>query len=106
MKFHNPIIAAGPLIFVAAPGVADTYEGFGHMMWGGDHGIFGGLIMLIFWALIIGLIVLAVRGFSNHQVSDNRQKAIDLLRERFARGEIDDDEFERRLAKLEPGIQR
>ncbi len=100
MKLNGSINVAGPLFFVATPGVADTYDGFGHMTWGG-HGIFGGLMMVIFWAFIIGLIFLAVRGFSNRSDTGKGQSAMDVLRERYARGEIDEDEFERRRGKLE-----
>jgi len=100
MKLNGSIAAAGSLLFVATPGVADTYDGFGHMTWGG-HGIFGGLMMVIFWALIIGLIFLAVRGFSNRPDTGTGQTAMDILRDRYARGEIDEDEFEQRRAKLE-----
>lgn len=103
MKLNASITSAGLLFFVATPGVADTYDGFGHMMWRGGHGMFGGFMMLIFWALIIGLIVFTVRGFSNRPDPGTGQSAVDVLRERYARGEIDDDEFERRLAKLESG---
>lgn len=103
MKYQYLIPAAGTLGLIATPGVADTYEGFGHMMWGGGFGMFGGLMMVAFWALIIGLIVLAVRGFSNRRSTGNGQTATDVLRERYARGEIDEDEFERRLARLEAG---
>ncbi len=103
MKLHGFIASSGFLLFAATPGAADTYDGFGHMMWGGGHGMFGGLMMLIFWALIIGLIVLAVRGFSNRPDPGTGQSAVDILREPYARGEIDEDEFERRRAKLESG---
>jgi len=102
MKLSGLITSAGLLLFVATPGMADTDNDFGHMMWGG-HGIFGGLMMAIFWALIIGLIFLAVRGFSDRSDTGTGQSATDVLRERYARGEIDEDEFERRLAKLESG---
>ena len=100
MKLNASITSAGLLLFVATPGAADTYDGFGHMTWGG-HGIFGGLMMVIFWAFIIALIFLAVRGFSNRSDTGTGQSATDVLRERYARGEIDEDEFERRRAKLE-----
>lgn len=103
MKLQSFIPAAGSLGLVATPGVADSYEGFGHMMWGGGFGMFGGLMMVAVWALIIGLIVFAVRGFSNRPGAGDGQNATDILRERYARGEIDEDEFERRLARLDAG---
>lgn len=103
MKYQKLVTIAGALGLVAAPVLADSYEGFGHMMWGGGFGMFGGLMMVAFWAFIIGLIVLAVRGFSNRPGTGNGQTATDILRERYARGEIDENEFERRLERLESG---
>lgn len=98
------IAGAFSVISLASPALAapaDNWRGgFGHM-WGGGHWIFGGLMMVVFWGLIIGLIVLAVRGFSSRSDSAGPPNPLDILRERYARGEIDDDEYERRKAKLE-----
>lgn len=79
----------------------DWSRGYGHMMWSGGHGLLGGLMMLVFWGLIIGLIVLGVRGFSGRSDAPSNSSALDILKERYARGEIEEDEFERRKAKLE-----
>jgi len=32
-------------------------------MWGGGHGMFGGLMMILFWGIVIALIVFAVKWF-------------------------------------------
>jgi putative membrane protein len=97
------IISTSPvfLVYFAGPALADPGDGFGHMMWGGGYGIFGGLTMLVFWGLVIGLIVLAIRGFSGRAGTGSATNATDILRGRFARGEIDDEEYERRKAKLD-----
>lgn len=91
------ITLAGPTL--AAP--ADNWRGgFGHM-WGGGYGMFGGLMMMVvFWGLVIGLIVLFVRRFSNRSDTSPQPNALDILRERYARGEIDEEEYEQRKAKL------
>lgn len=80
----------------------DWQGGYGQMFWGGGYGMFGGLMMLVFWGVVIALIVLAVRWFSQDR-NDTGPKAdaMDILRERFARGEIDEEEFERRRKTLE-----
>jgi putative membrane protein len=72
--------------------------GFG---WGGM--IFGGLLMLLFWGVVIALIVLAVRALSRPgsgpvapsagSPGQARDPALEILRERYARGEISKDEF-------------
>ncbi len=77
------------------------YWGWGHMMdWGWGYMIFGGLMMVVFWGGIILLIVLAVRWIggssADHTPSPASKSALDILNERFARGEIDKEEYEER----------
>lgn len=45
-------------------------------------------MMLLFWGLVIGLVVLAVRGFSGRSDAPQGNSALDVLKERYARGEI------------------
>ena len=75
-------------------------EGFG---WFGGGGMFlGPLLMIGFWALVIYLIVLAVRwiGGGTHSTPPNERTALDILKERYARGEIDEREYEERKKTL------
>ncbi|MFI5034920.1 MAG: SHOCT domain-containing protein [Acidimicrobiales bacterium] len=56
----------------------------------------GSLMMLIFWGAVVLLILLAVRHFGRtHDVPSNDSAAVEALKMRFARGEIDADEFQR-----------
>lgn len=73
------------------------------MMWGSGYGLFGGVMMIAFLGFVIGLIVLALKWFTDNQAGGNRGKrdAIDILRERFAAGEIDELEYESRRKTLE-----
>ncbi|MFA6901764.1 MAG: SHOCT domain-containing protein [Gallionellaceae bacterium] len=69
---------------------------------GGGFG-FGGLFMILWWALIIVGIVALVKW--TNKSSDSREsgnKALDILRERYARGEIDEQEFQKRKHDLYP----
>ena len=69
-----------------------------------DHmygmGAFGGLWMLIFWAVFIVFIIWIVREISGRKTSD-KSKALDILKERYAKGEIDKKEFEGKKKDLE-----
>jgi putative membrane protein len=53
---------------------------------------------LVFWAGLIGFAVWAVRRFTGRPGGGDARR---ILEERFARGEIETDEFERRLATLD-----
>jgi putative membrane protein len=52
--------------------------------------------MVVFWGVIIFVIVLLVRWLSGGSANQPPAKsAMDILRERYARGEIDQSEYER-----------
>ncbi len=79
-------------------------HGYGHMWGGGAHWIFGPIMMVLFVALIVALVVLIVRrlgGAGGGATQAAKPKAAqDILEERFARGEIDKEEFEQRRQTL------
>ncbi len=60
--------------------------------------------MLLFWGLIIVLIVTLARGFdgksAGNEFRPRERTALDILGERYARGEIDRSEFEQRCGDL------
>jgi putative membrane protein len=73
-----------------------SHMGEGMGGWGWGWMIFGGLHMLLFWALVIGVIVLVVRVLSDGASGKRHDKdALAILKERYARGEIDKAEYER-----------
>lgn len=63
---------------------------------------FGVLHMILFWAVLIVAIVLLARWLSGASHPDwmRRDRAIDILKERYARGEIGKDEFEQKKRDL------
>lgn len=68
------------------------------MMDGGMMGL-GMLWMVIFWVAIIGLIVWAAVRLGTNLGTNNRptgSSARSILDERYARGEIDEDEYQQR----------
>ncbi len=84
------------------------YDGWGMgpgMMGNWGMGWFGGIFMMIFWVLIlVGLgffIKWLIQSTSRSQTgggSDNR--TLEILKERYARGEIDNTEFEAKRKDL------
>lgn len=64
----------------------------------------GWIWMLLFWGLIAGAIVAVLhRTGAFERSSDAPAEPLRILEERYARGEIDDDEFERRRQHLANG---
>jgi putative membrane protein len=66
----------------------------------GWHGWWGVFAMGAFWVLVITLVILAARGWSRPS-SEAPQGPGDILAERFARGEISEQEFRDRSRALE-----
>ena len=87
-----------------AQGIGDGAYGEHMFGWGWGHMIFGSVFMLLFWAAIIIGIVVVVRWIAGsghtHSVAPQHDSALDILRQRFAKGEIDQEEFERRKRSL------
>lgn len=102
------LLALGP----ASRSIAQQEPPFGYHdhMWEGGWGmIFGPFAMLIFAAAIVIVVVLVIRWLggpghgtqgSGHAMPPHRGP-LDILKERFARGEIDKSEFEERRRILE-----
>ncbi|WP_229683018.1 SHOCT domain-containing protein [Virgibacillus oceani] len=62
--------------------------------------MFGGIFMLVFWGLIICLIIYAIRKWSPNNKLDQIDNAVDVLRQRYSRGEISTEEYRERLQEL------
>lgn len=58
------------------------------------------LFMMVFWILIIGLVIYAVLLFVSKTFERKDDPALKILKERFARGEMDQEEFERKKTAL------
>lgn len=74
----------------------------------GDYGLghgygFGGIFMVLWWVLVVvGIVVLVIwlTKATSGSVGAGRDKALDILKERYARGEIDEQEFEKKKRDL------
>lgn len=76
------------------------------MGWADGHGWmgFGWIFMVLFWVLIIVGIIALLRwlGISGKNVRDESRKTpLEILQERYARGEIEREEYEQKRRDLE-----
>lgn len=84
--------------------VETQWDGWMHpgIGWGGM--MFGGLMMVSFWGLVIFLIVLVLRGgrgeTSGYRDVQHSQNASEIAKERLARGEIDHEAYDAIMHKI------
>ena len=109
MLERKPLIAFGTAIVLAAgPAWAGATErGYGGHMWDGGgwgHYVFGPLMMLLFLAVIVAVVVLLVRWIGGVGGGAHAPRAAsdarDLLDERYAKGEIEREEYLQRKKDL------
>ena len=81
---------------------------------GGGFGalaILGAIVGLVFWGLLIAGLILGIRWLIRQNSQDRytppaapaAEDPLEVLRHRYARGEIDEEEFERRRKTLSGG---
>ena len=89
-------------LVVAAPVAADSVGGvYGHHMWEGGGMFMGFGMMAIFLVAVVVIIIFLVKGLSgNSQSAPPSSSALDILNERYAKGEIDTAEYEERKQKI------
>jgi putative membrane protein len=78
-----------------------TMGGYGYGM-----GWFGTIIMIVFWVLVIVGIVFLIRWLAASTRSEGRRSrpedsALEILKRRYARGEINKEEFEEKRKSLQ-----
>ena len=82
------------------------YDGWGDGGWGWGAWLMMALMMLVFWGAVAALVVYVVRSVSHRPETaaggggTAQNQALHILDERFARGEIDVDEYNQRRDAL------
>ena len=103
------IIVAILIIVSVLTGLGSGWQGYGYgMMGSGMMGNFGWgwfmpIFMILFWGLVIWGIVALVRGVSqpgSTDFSSRTDSALEILKKRYARGEINKEEYEARKKDL------
>jgi putative membrane protein len=70
-----------------------------HPMWDSGWGFFG-LMHLVWWALLLAGAVVLLRALFGERHGGRADSALQILRERYARGEIDQAEYDERRKQL------
>jgi len=80
--------------------LADAGDGWGHMGRGDGWMWLWGALMMAFWIVVVGLVVLWVTRANRTPAPDPHGRAREILSERLARGEITLDEYRERTEAL------
>ena len=105
---HSVWLAGGLALIILAPATALAQERSWEWHWSmhpmmfmwGAGGLVMMLMMLVFWGLVIAGLVLGLRWLASQGRGAGRDAALEILRQRYARGEIDKQEFETRKRDL------
>lgn len=102
-KLQQLAVGTAIAVAVANPAAAAGSGGYymPHMWEGGHGGFMGPLMMILFLALVVVVVVLVVRWLGGaHGAAPPAKAPLDILHERFARGEVDKDDYEERRRLL------
>jgi len=73
-------------------------------MYGHSDGMFfgGGPLMWVFWLVLLVVLIYVLKNiFGSANKSSSSNEALEILKQRYARGEIDEAEFKQRKKQLE-----
>ena len=97
-----------PLAITQAHAQTGQYGGWGMgsgMMGGYGMGWFGGIVMIVFWILILVGIIFLIKWLiqsigRDKATGSSGNRSLEILKERYAKGEIDKQEFESKKKDL------
>ncbi len=105
----QPILSFSPAVLNTAAFAQQRWNegpwGPGGMMGWGGMGWAGGFIMIVFWIIVLAAIIIFIRWAVSSKgpassAPEQRESALDILKKRYARGEIDKEEFEQKKRDL------
>jgi len=73
------------------------FGGYGGMGYGG----FGMIFMFLFWGLIIALVIMLIRQAGSKTNSSKDESPVNIVKQRYAKGEISKQEFDRLMSELQ-----
>ena len=101
------VVATGAAVLAAAPAwaqpVTQGWAGHPYYMMGGGHMFGGGLFSLLVMVALVALVVVIVRRGAHIRMAHgggSASRALDILQERFARGEVSVEEYQERKKHL------
>jgi len=93
-----PLFAVAHTADAGVEGCLDGFHMMGFAPWG-SAGL-GMVFMVLFWILVIIGIFLLIKWLLSQGGGAKESTALEILKERYAKGEIDKEEFERRKKDL------
>ncbi|RJQ78139.1 MAG: SHOCT domain-containing protein [Desulfobacteraceae bacterium] len=100
------LIAAGIWFLSGQSGAYPYGSGRWHMPYGMMMGGGMGVVMILFWLIVLAALILLISGIvSNRRTAapgvDNEPDALEIVKRRYARGEIDTAEYESKRRELQ-----
>lgn len=72
------------------------FGGYGGVGYGG----FGMIFMFLFWGLIVALVIMLIRQAGSKTNSGKDESPVNIVKQRYAKGEISKQEFDRLMSEL------
>ena len=98
-------VFAVALVLASTPVMSQSHGGYGRgHMWGGAGWMLGPIFMILILAAVAAVVFMIIKVMADRSNSQksmaNTEGPLDILKTRYAKGEIDHDEYELRIKTL------